>query len=158
IPQGTNANLRPMMYFMIAATWPDQIKSEKGYANDPSTGPDAAENNGYTDHLQHRFWHFVDTPFSQDGSTLPAIPTPNAETQIAAVRAVLASGDPDAKKSYDLMWLLHLVGDVHQPLHAATRVSATDPQGDRGGNNVTLCKKPCKDELHGFWDDLPGTG
>ena len=23
---------------------------------------------------------------------------------------------------------------------------------------MTLCKKPCKSELHAFWDDLPGTG
>jgi len=85
------------------------------------------------------------------------IPTPNAATQIAAFRAVLASSDTDAKKSYDLVWLEHLVGDVHQPLHAATRVSGADPNGDRGGNLVKLCAAPCKDELHAFWDDLLGT-
>ncbi len=165
LPAGTAAKDRPMMLFMIAATWPDQIKSEKGYTDD---GPDphgnrpdgatSSQNIGYTDHLHHKYWHFVDTPFSQDGTTLPALPAPNAQTQIVAFRAVIASSDPDPLKSYDLVWLLHLIGDVHQPLHAATRVSTTDPQGDNGGNNVTLCKKPCKDELHAFWDDLPGTG
>ncbi|MFY9559518.1 MAG: S1/P1 nuclease [Terriglobales bacterium] len=158
IPAGTAPKDRPMMFFMIAATWPDQIKGETGYTNDPQGGPNSSQNTGYTDHMQHRYWHFVDTPFSQDGTPLGAIPAPNAGTQIAAFRAVLASSDPDPLKSYDLVWLLHLVGDVHQPLHAATRVSKTDPGGDRGGNNVTLCKKPCKSELHAFWDDLPGTG
>lgn len=100
----------------------------------------------------------MDTPFTQDGSALGAVPTPNAETEIGVFRGVLSSDNPDKLKSYDLAWLLHLVGDVHQPLHAATRVSKTDPNGDNGGNNVMLCAKPCKNELHAFWDDLPGTG
>jgi hypothetical protein len=100
----------------------------------------------------------VDTPFSQDGTALPAIPSPNAETQIATFRAVLGTNPAGDVKSYDLVWLLHLVGDVHQPLHSSTRVSATDPDGDSGGNNVALCASPCRNELHGFWDQLPGTG
>ena len=37
IPQGTPAAKRKMMIFMIAATWPDQIKGETNYHND---GPD----------------------------------------------------------------------------------------------------------------------
>ena len=100
----------------------------------------------------------MDTPFSTDGTALPAIPSPNAETQIATFRAVLGTTPAGDVKSYDLVWLLHLVGDVHQPLHSSTRVSATDPGGDNGGNNVKLCASPCRSELHGFWDQLPGTG
>jgi S1/P1 Nuclease len=164
IPQGTSAANKMMMIFMMAATWPDQIRSEPGYTDDGTQGgnrPDGAtsvQNIGYTDHLHHKYWHFVDTPFSTDGTTLPPLPTPNAGTQIGTFRAVLASNDPDEKKSYDLVWLEHLVGDVHQPLHAATRVSHTDPNGDNGGNNVKLCAPPCRDELHAFWDDILGTG
>jgi hypothetical protein len=164
IPKGVDESDQPMMIFMIAATWPDQIRSETGYRDDGSAGgdrPDGAtssQNIGYKDHLRHKYWHFVDTPFTQDGSSLGPIPTPNAETQVAAFRAVLSSKEPDGLKSYDLVWLLHLVGDIHQPLHAATRVSKTDPNGDNGGNNVMLCAKPCKNELHAFWDDVPGTG
>ncbi len=164
IPQGTSAANKKMMIFMMAATWPDQIRSEPGYSDDGTQGgnrPDGAtsvRNIGYTDHLHHKYWHFVDTPFSTDGTTLPALPTPNAGTQIATFRAVLASNDPDEKKSYDLVWIEHLVGDVHQPLHSATRVSHTDPNGDNGGNNVKLCAPPCRDELHAFWDDILGTG
>jgi hypothetical protein len=30
------------------------------------------------------------------------------------------------------------------------------PGGDHGGNLVTLCEKPCRDELHAFWDDVLG--
>ena len=163
VPSGTSAARRKMLIFMMAATWPDFIKSKPGYTDDGTQGgnrPDGAsssQNIGYSDHLHHKYWHFVDTPFSTDGTALPSLPAPNAETQIAAFRAVLASSDPDEKKSYDLVWLEHLVGDIHQPLHAATRVSSADPGGDNGGNLVSLCSAPCKQELHAFWDDALGT-
>lgn len=70
--------------------------------------------------------------------------------------------DPNASnelKSYDLVWLLHLVGDVHQPLHATARFDQQQPKGDRGGNTVKLCTKPtsCDGKLHTFWDDVLGT-
>ena len=163
VPSGTSAAKSKMMIFMMAATWPDAIKSETGYSDDGTDSgdrPDGAtssQNIGYSDHLHHKYWHFIDTPFSTDGTPLPALPTPNAETQIDAFRAVLASNDPDDKKSYDLVWLEHLVGDVHQPLHAATRVSSGDTQGDHGGNLVKLCAPTCNSELHAFWDRILGT-
>jgi len=151
-----------LMIFMIASTWPDQIKRDKNYTSDgsdkgnrPDGSPDPNRNSGYDDLLMHKYWHFIDTPFTTDGTALPAIPDPNAQVRIALFRSVLASNSPDPLKSYDLSWLLHLVGDVHQPLHGATRVSAADPQGDAGGNAVKLSCNKC--ELHFFWDDLLGT-
>ncbi len=62
-------------------------------------------------------------------------------------------------RSYDLVWLLHLVGDVHQPLHATSRFLNDKP--DNGGNEVTInCDAggSCEgaNELHAFWDDLLG--
>src|SRR5262249_2012806 len=96
-----------------------------------------------------------DLPFTNDNTTLPPVPTPNAQTQIDAFRAVLTSNGPDALKSYDLSWLLHLVGDVHQPLHCTTRVGTTQREGDDGGNFVKLASPP---NLHKFWDDLFGVG
>jgi hypothetical protein len=158
IPKGTNAADRAAALFAIAATWPDEIKSAKGYTNDGNrpVGPNVARNVGYSDKLQHRYWHFIDQPFSTDGSSLPAVPTPNAVERVTLYRTTLASTAPDPLKSYDLVWLLHLVGDIHQPLHSATRVSATQPQGDNGGNGVALCAKPCTDVLHAFWDDALG--
>ena len=105
--------------------------------------------------LRHRYWHFVDVPFSPDGATLPDIPVPNAETQIDVFRAVLASDQTDELKSYDLTWLLHLIGDVHQPLHATTRITQIDLQGDAGGNKVKL-SGDADFNLHAYWDDVPG--
>lgn len=48
--------------------------------------------------------------------------------------------------------LIHYVGDVHQPLHATSRVNHDYPAGDRGGNNVPLPKYETVDNLHEFWD------
>ena len=74
---------------------------------------------------------------------------------------MLASNKSDALKSYDLSWLLHLVGDVHQPLHAITRFGHGQPTGDAGGNFVKICRctpcdAKCQSKLHTFWDGLPG--
>ena len=164
VPAGTSQADTDMMVFMLAAQWADEIKGDTTYSDDGSNGgntPDGApssQNTGYVDLLRHRYFHFVDTPFTTDGSALPAIPTPNAQERISLFRGVLASNSDDLLKSYDLTWLLHLVGDVHQPLHCATRVSSTDPNGDNGGNKVKLQCKGCPKELHAFWDDLLGTG
>lgn len=85
---------------------------------------------------------------------------PNAETQIAVFRKTIGdSSKSDDIRSYDLSWLLHLVGDVHQPLHATSRFTRTEPNGDAGGNTVkTSCESSCggATELHAFWDDLLG--
>jgi S1/P1 Nuclease len=72
-------------------------------------------------------------------------------------------------KSYDLIWLEHLVGDIHQPLHGTVRFYGG--QGDEGGNTVNIrmpaamkkqfegnVGKSAPSELHAFWDDLPGEG
>jgi hypothetical protein len=146
IPPGTSDSDRDRMLFMIASTFPDQIKSDHCYVEDGAPGsrgnrPDgrpSSLNVGYADHLMHKYWHFVDNGFSRDGITLPTVPSPNAETQIEAFLDVLNSDADDDLKSYDLVWLLHLVGDVHQPLHTATRVSSGSPGGNNGGNDVMV--------------------
>lgn len=147
--------------FIVAATWPDEIKFESGYRNDgehPKDAAAAAQNTGYSDHLQHRYWHFVDEPFSPDHTPLIQPESPNALTQIVTFRKALSSDAGNDVKSYDLVWLEHLVGDVHQPLHATSRFTSAQPKGDEGGNNVSLCDKPrCREELHAAWDDILGT-
>src|SRR5712691_10823722 len=160
VPASASRADKNMMTFIIAATWPDEIKSASGYVSDgshngdrPDGSLDPSANKGYSDKLRHKYWHFIDTPFTTDGTApLPTIPNPNAQERIALFRGVLGSGDDDSLKSYDLVWLLHLVGDVHQPLHCTTRVSINDKEGDSGGNGVSLGSG----NLHAYWDDLPG--
>ncbi len=161
IPAGISAEEHDRMIFLFASVWADDIKGEAQYSDDGTDGGNtpggasSSQNIGYSDLLRHKYWHFVDTPFSPDQTALPAIPAPNAETQIVAFRAVLASAQPDEVKSYDLVWLIHMVGDLHQPLHGVTRITRLAPKGDAGGNRVKLFGNSARN-LHSYWDDLPG--
>ncbi len=162
IPAGTSPEDHDRIIFMMAATWADDIKGEPQYSDDGIDGGNkpggatSSQNVGYSDLLRHKYWHFVDIAFSPDGTKLSETPTPNAQTQIAAFRAALSSSQPDELKSYDLVWLLHLVGDIHQPLHATTRITKAHTTGDAGGNFVKLFGDVAGN-LHTYWDDLPGT-
>ncbi len=170
---GARSRDRERVAFMRAATWADAIKSDPVYASkDPRDAPAASQNAGYTDKLRHRYWHYVDRPFSPDGTALVAAAAPNAATQIGMFAEVLRSSSAgDALKSYDLVWLLHLVGDVHQPLHCASRFDQADPAGDQGGNKVRVTGNAlppvCEDarcalgppgNLHAFYDTITGEG
>jgi hypothetical protein len=162
VPSSANAEEKNMIFFMLAATWPDVIKGDKSFSSDGSNGghkpegPVAARNIGYEDHLLHKYWHFVDYPFTSDGSTLPAVPSLNAETEIAEFCKSLNSSKPDAIKSYDLTWLIHIVGDIHQPMHCVTRVTNGHPDGDNGGNMVKIHTASGDSNLHAYWDNMLG--
>lgn len=147
--------------FMRAATWPDDIKNpftHAGFRDDGETptDPNASANLGYTDKLMHKYWHYIDLPFSPDKTKLIQPQTPNGETQIRAFRSAIAGTASDDVKSYDIAWLIHLVGDVHQPLHATSRFTKLFKKGDNGGNNVKIKCSPndCGANLHSFWDGL----
>jgi hypothetical protein len=164
--QGVAAQDREVGAFLKAATWPDKVKPiYNDKSNTPPHLPTDAQNIGYSDCLQHRYWHFKDLPFSRDGTVVKQPEEPNAASEISLLAAAL--GNPatsDDVKSYDLSWLLHIVGDIHQPLHATTRFTQDDPDGDGGGNGVEFCErgKSCTKSdkrfrnLHAFWDDSLG--
>ncbi len=60
----------------------------------------------------------------------------------------------DEQKSVYLCWLIHLVGDIHQPMHSTAMFSrVTFPEGDRGGNDIPLRRGR---NLHSLWDGLLG--
>jgi hypothetical protein len=65
------------------------------------------------------------------------------------------------EKAVHLSWILHQLGDIHQPLHAVARFSQAFPHGDRGGNEVHFPNSSARGgrqyNLHTYWDDLLGT-
>jgi hypothetical protein len=159
IPAGTSSADRDLYVFMMAATWPDQIKAMgSGYTgnDNPPHNEMASLNDGYAAKKAHKYWHFVDTPLGGDPANQDSLSSPNVTQKITAFRAELAGKTSAPLKSYALAWLLHLVGDIHQPLHCSTRISTGHPKGDLGGNLV-LVAGPAK-ELHGFWDGALGDG
>ena len=59
--------------------------------------------------------------------------------------------DSHLGKSFMLRYLVHLMGDIHQPLHNISLQSKAFPSGDRGGNLFAI-NVPGARNLHLFWD------
>jgi len=141
--------------FMKAATWPDIIRGDVRFFDDLKTGVTPTPLlPGFPDMMVHKNWHYRDEGISYDGTPTKVPDAVNALTQIVATRNAL--GDPWVQASfqaYALSWLEHLVGDIHQPLHAVSRFSALHPGGDHGGNDFKLDDpNDPKLSLHWFWD------
>ena len=108
--------------------------------------------------------HFIDKPFSTDGTALPAdLPEPDNVVKALEdnVNILKTSTDKDAQ-AQALRFIIHFVGDIHEPLHCATRVNSANPQGDRGGNLVSIMIPGAggalkKTNLHSYWDGGVGT-
>ncbi|HLZ77136.1 S1/P1 nuclease [Phenylobacterium sp.] len=156
--------------FVNAATWPDRIKAQGVKVNNApmkNDGDDAAAagvqkqvaNNIGLDGWLHKYWHFADEAVPAVAGQKP--PPINAIERIGTFsKALAAPATPTNIKAYDLVWLIHLVGDVHQPLHIAVQFGpnfTTPAKGnDAGGNDVVVTGAPGFKELHGFWDGAPG--
>jgi hypothetical protein len=95
-------------------------------------------------------WHFYDLPFF-DGYTcnvtLPA--TGNVAYLVNLAKKTLKGEDTSHPKSSMMRYLIHMMGDIHQPLHVTNRYSPDFPNGDEGGNDFNLAHS---DELHALWD------
>lgn len=62
---------------------------------------------------------------------------------------------PAAQRAVALCWVLHLMGDIHQPLHAGSLFSAAlFDSGDRGGNGIPIGES----NLHAVWDSALASG
>ncbi len=98
-----------------------------------------------TSHPETGDWHYIDNeirgaPLASPGELL---------TKIDGFRAVLADRSAAAPARLQaLQFLLHLIGDLHQPLHAAD-------DHDRGGNDVVVvCDGFAPGSLHHYWDTV----
>lgn len=136
--------------FIAGATWPDDVR------------PDDPRSAVY--HKGRR--HYTDLFWRQSSDFGPVLPSNHPEEgdllrDMPQLRQDLVG--PDAgKAALALAWLLHLVGDIHQPLHASGRITGSDPDGDGGGNRFCLINPVpggCRyDNLHGLWDGSVTSG
>lgn len=103
-------------------------------------------------------WHFTNEPVVDPEFTLD-----DYETTYNVSSIIADSLNSLFMESTTSIWaiafhfrnLIHFVGDSHQPLHVSAGFSKDFPEGDRGGNAVTLenCTygSPCRN-LHMLWD------
>jgi nuclease S1 len=93
-------------------------------------------------------WHFVNVPVSADHyDPRDCRPRGCVVSKIAEFRSILAdSHAPRSRRRTALRFFVHLVQDLHQPMHVADR-------NDRGGNNLQLrYGRYDNTNLHQVWD------
>lgn len=145
--------LRARDVFLAASVWPDTIKGDPRFWDD--TRKDAQPTAllpGFPDMKRHTNWHYYDTPYAPDHAHIEKQPPPSALTELPRLIREIARA-PEATASYDLPWIEHIEGDVHQPLHCIGRFLQSDDKSDAGGNGVFIAPRG---NLHFLWDDAAG--
>ena len=137
--------------FMYASTWSDVIRNRAF----------EVRNKKYN----HSNWHYADIFWMQKDGKGKILKNFNGSGGLAIPQLYLFEKtlrDPnknDEEKAIALAWFLHVGGDIHNPLHNASRVTNTEPKGDQGGNLFVL-RKSTPDRrgfnLHSYWDSIIG--
>ena len=100
------------------------------------------------DHPESGPWHYINVPLT-DSKIDMARDCPNAQCVIAPTEhflSVLRDASADqARKAEALKFVIHFVGDLHQPLH-------DEDNGDKGGNTRQVILHGHPDNLHWVWD------
>ena len=106
-------------------------------------------------------WHYIDLVLSMDGTpTKDLTDTDNAVWALNAMKPIIQNTHANPyEQARFLAFMVHVVGDLHQPLHTTSRISAAHPDGDKGGNLFTLRRSTGNGaaiSLHKLWDDGAG--
>lgn len=137
-------DVRARELFLKAQGWADLVRDEV-WSN-------------RKERYDHPTWHYVNRFWTTDASGSRWLPERGTLGELvqrleeSETRMTSASA-PAAERAIALAWVLHLVGDVHQPLHSSARVTAESPNGDRGGNDFTLDDEEAPN-LHAYWDSI----
>jgi len=122
--------------FIESAVWPDDIKNLGWEFWNP--------------------WHFIDRGYDPSGEFYVADSEDDGPWAINQTLLVLMSNSSYAnitiEKSMMLRMMMHIIGDMHQPLHSAEYYSSLFPNGDMGGNLINITWDGEVTELHAFWD------
>ena len=116
--------LEPSETLASISTWADEHRN-------PATGP----------------WHYINFP-RQTCTYDQQRDCPDGQCVIDVINKqieFLASDRTDEKRLAALKYVVHLVGDVHQPMHAGYRE-------DKGGNTYQLQAFMRGSNLHALWD------
>lgn len=121
--------------FADVSNWPDSIKGTAGWK-------------------QTSAYHYASVPDKGNYlETLARLPVPQqnkGDLVMATLKAILTLRDPQTPvqaKYWSLKFLIHFIGDLHQPLH-------TGRPEDQGGNAVSVNWFGKSTNLHSIWDGV----
>jgi hypothetical protein len=113
--------------FVTAGIWADKVRYKKEWRY---TSP----------------WHYMNVEADVFTADTPRSPKGDVLFAINKYRAQLASPDSSfQERRYAMLFLVHFVVDVHQPLHVGY-------QEDLGGNKVAVLLDGKATNLHSVWD------
>lgn len=113
-----------------ASTWPDFMRSSPDPFWEGTAGP----------------FHYVTVPTGKRYAEVGAPPEGDAVTALARFSATVRDRRaPLADRQLALRFIVHIIGDLHQPLHAGNGT-------DRGGNDVRVTFFGDATNLHSVWD------
>lgn len=169
VDQGVAASLSDL------AGWADLVKHRGARDEDDD---DTKEFLGDPRNKSRGQWHFVDLPLDADGYSredLPSLTSDEDIVQIIREAVLVLRGQSERFSPVNALRLVvHLVGDVHQPVHVGcgfidhsghTAKIVRDPQtvinkglhSDRGGNLLILpIGTSGSVNLHSYWDSRLG--
>ncbi|MFN2334164.1 MAG: S1/P1 nuclease [Wenzhouxiangellaceae bacterium] len=113
-----------------ASTWPDFMRADPDEFWQVTANP----------------WHYVTVPPGKQYNEVGAPPQGDAMSALKKFSAQIH--DPDStlyEKQLALRFVIHIVGDLHQPLHVGHG-------GDRGGNDFKITWFGQPSNLHRLWD------
>jgi hypothetical protein len=132
---------KELMLFMQAARWPDDARGSEEF--------------------HHSHWHFINLPYKPEGQPDHVHATPPDSDNILRAYELNLGHLKDYRADIEeramaMCWVLHLIGDAHQPLHVAQLFTTQHHTGDKGGNKFYIHAKHGASAitLHQYWDDL----
>ncbi len=113
------------------STWPDEVRSQPDYRH---TAP----------------WHYINLPlglsYADFETKVKGIAQENVYSALLQQEEILSStGSSRREKVEALKYIVHFVGDLHQPMHVSR-------EEDKGGNTIQLNYDGNGTNLHALWD------
>lgn len=171
-----NQILRPGETLSTIATWADRVKNEKSFSSTAvHADPDTQHFFRRMANQPNRRWHFVNLPLDCLSYTDLACKSFTSSSDIVhminlSIKKLRGGNVPQMTQRNALRLLVHLIGDLHQPLHVGVgfinvddennqiiiernpnRVRDNDFPSDLGGNKLLITGAD-SDNLHSFWD------
>jgi hypothetical protein len=113
------------------STWPDEVRSQPAYRHTAS-------------------WHYLNLPlglsFTDFEAKVKGMTQENVYSALLQQEQILGStGSTRVEKAEALKYIVHFVGDLHQPMHVSR-------EEDKGGNTIQLNYDGNGTNLHALWD------
>lgn len=122
----------------------DDLLDGEGLALVSNYGDDIKSDKAYD---EYKVWHYLDIPQGKRYEDIPNHSESNIITALAECKVGLKNPDtPKEKKQFYLKMLIHLIGDLHQPLHVGN-------SEDKGGNTIKVFWFGEQSNLHRVWDE-----